>query len=181
MLPTVRDGGGLRHLEGKRRRGRAPGAPSKDEGMFIGGASVTRGFVTEPQSGKGRDIPLSDEAIAALKAERHLRGPLVFCDAAGRMWKKNEVKHPLWRACRKAGLRQIGWHVLRDTFASHLVMRGDGDEAGAGTARARHHRDDAVRASQPDVSRQAVKLLDGLGGGTGIARRQLGDSDRLAT
>jgi integrase len=86
--------------------------------------SVTRGFVTEPKSGKGRDIPLGDEAIAALKAERHLRGPLVFCDAAGRMWKKNEVKHPLWRACRKAGLRQIGWHVLRHTFASHLVMRG---------------------------------------------------------
>jgi integrase len=64
--------------------------------------SVTRGFVTEPKSGKGRDIPLGDEAIAALKAERHLRGPLVFCDDAGRMWKKNEVKHPLWRACRKA-------------------------------------------------------------------------------
>ena len=86
--------------------------------------SVTRGFVTKPKSGKGRDIPLGDEAIAALKAERHLRGPLVFCDAVGRMWKKNEVKHPLWRACRKAGLRQIGWHVLRHTFASHLVMRG---------------------------------------------------------
>lgn len=27
------------------------------------------------------------------------------------LWKKNEVKPPLWRACRKAGLRQIGWHV----------------------------------------------------------------------
>ena len=36
--------------------------------------SVTRGFVTEAKSGKGRDIPLGDEAIAALKAERHLRG-----------------------------------------------------------------------------------------------------------
>ena len=48
----------------------------------------------------------------------------MFCDAAGRMWKKNEVKHPLWRACRRAGLRQVGWHVLRHTFASHLVMAG---------------------------------------------------------
>ena len=47
--------------------------------------SVTRGFVTEPKSGKGRDIPLGDEAIAALKAERHLRGPLVFCDARSRV------------------------------------------------------------------------------------------------
>ena len=30
----------------------------------------------------------------------------------------------LHRICRKAGLRKIGWHVLRHTFASHLAMRG---------------------------------------------------------
>ena len=117
--------------------------------------------MTEPKSGKGRDIPLGDEAIAALKAERHLRGPLVFCDAAGRMWKKNEVKHPLWRACRKAGLRQIGWHVLRHTFASHLVMRGAamkvvqellGHATIEMTMRYAH--------LSPDVKRDAVQLLD---------------------
>jgi integrase len=86
--------------------------------------SVTRGVVTVPKSGKGREVPLGDEAIAALKAERHIRGPLVFCNLDGRMWKKNECKHPIWRACKKAGLRQVSWHVLRHTFASHLVMRG---------------------------------------------------------
>ena len=48
----------------------------------------------------------------------------MFCGDDGRMLGKNEVKHPLWRACRKAGLRQIGWHVLRHTYASHLAMRG---------------------------------------------------------
>jgi Phage integrase family len=31
---------------------------------------------------------------------------------------------PLKRALKHAGLRSIGWHVLRHTFASHLVMRG---------------------------------------------------------
>ena len=30
----------------------------------------------------------------------------------------------MWRACKKAGLRKISWHVLRHTFASHLVMKG---------------------------------------------------------
>ena len=30
-----------------------------------------------------------------------------------------------WRACDRAGLgRRIGWHVLRHTFASHLVSLG---------------------------------------------------------
>ena len=28
------------------------------------------------------------------------------------------------RVRKKAGLRKIGWHTLRHTFASHLVMRG---------------------------------------------------------
>jgi integrase len=28
------------------------------------------------------------------------------------------------RACRKAFLDTFGWHVLRHSFASHLVMRG---------------------------------------------------------
>jgi len=27
-------------------------------------------------------------------------------------------------ALKRAGLREIGWHVLRHTFASHLAMRG---------------------------------------------------------
>jgi len=28
------------------------------------------------------------------------------------------------RVCKRAGLRRIGWHTLRHTFASHLAMRG---------------------------------------------------------
>ena len=40
------------------------------------------------------------------------------------MLTENECKHPLWRACKRAGLREIGWHALRHTFASQLVMRG---------------------------------------------------------
>lgn len=34
------------------------------------------------KSGKPREIPLGDEVKAALKAHRHLRGALVFCDLA---------------------------------------------------------------------------------------------------
>ena len=94
------------------------------KGQIVVRRSVTRRIVTTPKSGKGREVDLGDEAIIALKNARHLKGPLVFCGDDGRMLGKNEVKHPLWRACRKAGLRQVGWHVLRHTYASHLAMRG---------------------------------------------------------
>lgn len=123
--------------------------------------SVTREIITTPKSGKSRDIPLGDEVLAALKAHRHLRGQLVFCTDYGRMLKKNEVKHPLWRATRKAGLRRIGWHTLRHTFASHLAMRGVplkavqelmGHATMEMTMRYAH--------LSPHVPRDAVKLLD---------------------
>lgn len=86
--------------------------------------SIVRGRVTTPKNRKAREIPLAPSVLMALKAHRHLRGELVFCDSAGRPLTKGECKHPLWRACRGAQLRRVGWHVLRHTFASHLAMRG---------------------------------------------------------
>jgi integrase len=124
--------------------------------------SVTRGHVTEPKSGKGRDVPLSDDAVVAFKTQRHLRGPLVFCDQDGKMLVKTECKWPLWRACQRAGLRRISWHVLRHSFASHLAMRGVplkvvqellGHATMDMTMRYAH--------LSPNIPREAVKALDG--------------------
>jgi integrase len=86
--------------------------------------NVVDGKVGTPKSGKPREIPLGVEVRTALKEQRHLRGPFVFCGASGELLGTVDTRHPLWRACKKAGLRQIGWHALRHTFASHLVMRG---------------------------------------------------------
>lgn len=123
--------------------------------------AVARGIIGTPKSGRSREIPTSDELLRALKGHRHLRGELVFCDADGRLLTKEECKHPLWRACKRAGLRLLGWHALRHTFASHLVMRGAPIKAvqemlGHATIEM------TMRYSHlsPDVRRDAVGLLD---------------------
>lgn len=86
--------------------------------------AVARGIVGTPKSNRSRFVTLSPQTVRGLKAHRHLRGDLVFSQEDGSMLTKGECKHPLWRACKRAGLRRIGWHVLRHTFASHLAMRG---------------------------------------------------------
>ena len=77
------------------------------------------------------------------------------------MLTENECKHPLWRTCRRAGLRIIGWHSLRHTFASHLVMRGAPLKA---VQELLGHADIrmTMRYSHlsPSVRRDAVALLD---------------------
>ena len=79
--------------------------------------------ISTPKSGKSREIPLCDDVLAALKSNRHLK-TLVFCKPSGKIWQTKDTYAPLHFACAKAGIRKVGWHVLRHTFASHLVMKG---------------------------------------------------------
>ncbi len=130
-------------------------------GRLVVSRGLSRGEITTPKSGKTREVPLGNDVLAALKRHRHLRGDFVFCKEDGRMLTKGGTKHPLWRACKRAGLRLIGWHVLRHTFASHLVMRGAvlksvqellGHSTIKMTERYAH--------LSPDVRKHAVRLLD---------------------
>jgi len=86
--------------------------------------AVARGVLGTPKNGKTREVPLSEEAARTLREHQHERGELVFCMADGSMLTRNVCRRPLWRACKQAGIRRIGWHCLRHTLASHLVMRG---------------------------------------------------------
>ncbi len=88
-----------------------------------------RGHIGAPKGGRERTIPMTLQLQAALKAHRHLRGPLVFCAMGGEALTHNRLKNALWRICRRAGLREIGWHALRHTFCSHLAMRGAAPKA----------------------------------------------------
>jgi integrase len=93
-------------------------------GRIVVRRSYWKGRLTTPKSGKPREVPLTPGLRDVLRSARHLKGELVFSNRDGSPFAKGETKWPLWRACRKAGLRKVGWHVLRHTFASHLVMRG---------------------------------------------------------
>lgn len=123
--------------------------------------NMVRGKLTTTKNRKGRLVPLGDEVAAALKGARHLRGRFVFCDAEGAHLTTGECKWPLYRACSKAALRRVGWHVLRHSFASHLVMRGVplntvrelmGHATMTMTLRYAH--------LSPDVKHEAVRTLD---------------------
>jgi integrase len=120
-----------------------------------------------PKGGLNRTVPLSDVALATLKAHRHLRGPYIFCDEAGGRLSHSKVKNVVPATCRAAGLaKRITTHGLRHSFASHLVMLGVplkavqellGHESIEMTLRYSH--------LTPDVKRDAVCRLDGPAAG----------------
>ncbi len=48
----------------------------------------------------------------------------MFCEIEGTRWTQKQADLRLEGVCRRAGLREIGWRVLRHTFCSHLAMLG---------------------------------------------------------
>lgn len=118
--------------------------------------------VGSPKGGRGRDIPLSPRTMVALKRHSRFRREYVFTSKDGTMLTEGQCRWPLRRACRQAGLRQIGWHVLRHSFASHLVMRGVPLKT---VQELLGHSD--IRMTMryahlaPEVKDDAVRLLDG--------------------
>src|SRR5690606_28327599 len=79
-----------------------------DTGRLVVRRSVSRGVIGTPKNGRTREVPLSKQAAESLRNQAQ-RGQLVFSAPDGSMLTKGATKWPLWRACRKAELRRIGW------------------------------------------------------------------------
>ena len=135
--------------------------------MVVVNRTVYRGIVGTPKSNRGRKVPLNAKAQAVLPRRKLKTNELVFKNHKGQQITEQSCKWPLWRACDSAGIRRIGWHALRHTFASHLAMKGVplrvvqellGHSSITMTERYAH--------LSPESRIDAVKLLDGNKVGT---------------
>lgn len=93
-----------------------------NKGYLVVKRSIFRGRIGTPKSNKSRVVPLCDELVETLSNHRHSRSQYVFCDKKGKPLTDNLCKSPLKAACKRVGLRSVGWHVLRHSFASHLIQ-----------------------------------------------------------
>jgi len=81
------------------------------------------GVLEAPKNNRIRRVPLTEDVVAML-ARRTLRTGLVFPRSDGGPLSIGVMRQGLLRLCRRTGMRHIGWHVLRHTFASQLAMEG---------------------------------------------------------
>ena len=90
------------------------------------------GSLGTPKSGKSREVPLNKLAIQALTAVLEMYShDFVFARPNGRPLTRMMAYGPLVAAMIRCSLhktpngerRRLGWHMLRHTFASHLVMK----------------------------------------------------------
>ena len=151
------------------RRGELFGLQWEDVDLDARRVQVVRAIVRDHEAptknGKVRTIPLTHEAVEAIRSVKN-DTPLVF-QIDGKAITRNLSKWPLWRACKAAKIEPHQWHALRHSFASHLAMRGVSmrvimDLLGHGTMTM------TLRYAHlsPSSLSDAVALLDGPHSGT---------------
>jgi len=81
------------------------------------------GMLQSPKSNRERHIPMDIDVYEALFYRRRKTG-YVFLDRGDRPFTSARLLRELREVRYEVGLRPLGWHTLRHTFASHLAMRG---------------------------------------------------------
>jgi integrase len=91
--------------------------------------AMSAGIESAPKSGHYRQVPLTDQAAAALdrlSRRQHFTGPddFVFVGAAGGTLDGSALRRRFKLACAAVGLEPLRWHDLRHSFGSMLVGGG---------------------------------------------------------
>ncbi|MCA0201026.1 MAG: site-specific integrase [Proteobacteria bacterium] len=84
-------------------------------------------FIRRSKSGKSRHVILTDEGAAFFRATVGDRpgDERMFKREDGHAWGKSHQHRPMKDACKEAKIKPaVSFHVLRHTYASHLVMGG---------------------------------------------------------
>lgn len=90
--------------------------------MLTVARSYVNGILGTPKNNRARHIPMTAELCEVFA--RGTGSGLLFGRSDGRPQSAGNAKNAMNRICRRVGLRHIGWHVLRHTFASDLVAAG---------------------------------------------------------
>lgn len=85
--------------------------------------SFSRGKLGSTKSNKIRYVPMLEEVYQILQA-RSKKDTFVFSQDNGSPCNPMLCLRYLHKSCRESGLRKIGWHTFRHTFASHLTQIG---------------------------------------------------------
>ena len=78
--------------------------------------------LTSPKSNRERHVPLADDLHNVLYQRRTSTG-YVFTNGRGRPFPQYSHYLALRKVQERAGLRKIGWHTLRHTFATRLAAK----------------------------------------------------------
>jgi len=82
-----------------------------------------KGIEKAPKNNRTRHIPMSAELAECLRSAKRT-GDYVFGRPNGEPRSRGYAWVRLKKAFDRAGLERMGWHALRHTFASQLVMEG---------------------------------------------------------
>jgi integrase len=79
--------------------------------------------LVSPKSNRERYIPISADISDMLYLSRKKSG-FVFLSPYKEPFTCHRVINDIAKICKKAGMRKIGWHILRHTFATNLAANG---------------------------------------------------------
>lgn len=85
--------------------------------------SIVRGKIGSTKSNKNRIIPLAYD-LSELLSSKTRTSEYIFTNENGQILKQNYCLKKISALAKLAGIRKIGWHALRHTFASHLANNG---------------------------------------------------------
>jgi integrase len=118
ILTTLRTG--LRHGELKAIQWQAINWEKRVLTVRYSWCDVRKALDT-PKSNRMRYIPIHNDVYDILY-KRYKPSGFVFTDSNNEPLTQHMLNRKLKRICRKARIREISWHTLRHTFASHMAM-----------------------------------------------------------